>query len=80
MMSKRPPSWKKGTVGSHGVPCRKVESGDGYSSQRSTERSQARERGEKARRLCDADEEWFQHTVEKHSSMMSPLAMKYLGE
>ena len=47
-----------------GVPYRKVEPGERYGNQRNTERAQARDRGEKSRRLCDADEEWFQHTVE----------------
>ena len=63
-----------------GVPHRKVEPRDRYHGERTTKRFQARERGEKARRLCDADEEWFQYTVDKYSSMMSQLTMKYLGE
>ena len=57
-----------------------MEPGERYGDQRNTERVQGRAKGEKAGRLCDADEEWFQHTVEKYSSMMSQLTMQYLGE
>ena len=63
-----------------GMPYRKVEPRERYHGHRQTERSQARERGEKARRLCDAEEEWFKYTVEKCSAMMGQLTMKYLGE
>ena len=63
-----------------GVPYRKVEPGDRYQGPGTTERQQAREKGEKARRLGNADEEWFQSVLYKYSSMVSQLAMKYLGE
>ena len=39
-----------------------------------------REKAERARRFCDADEEWFAQAVAQYSALMSRMVTKHLQD